>query len=41
MILGIINAANGKEEKLPLIGQFADKFKFWTRNPQKCGFFDT
>jgi uncharacterized membrane protein len=28
MILGIINAANGKEEKLPLIGQFADKFKF-------------
>jgi len=27
-ILGIINAVNGKEEKLPLVGQFADKFKF-------------
>ena len=26
-ILGIINAANGKQEKLPLIGQFADSFK--------------
>jgi len=24
-ILGIINAVNGKEEKLPLIGQYADK----------------
>ncbi|HOX61080.1 MAG TPA: hypothetical protein PLV72_03685 [Candidatus Magasanikbacteria bacterium] len=28
MIIGIVNAANGKEEKLPLIGHFADKFKF-------------
>jgi len=28
MVIGIVNAANGKEEKLPLIGQFADKFKF-------------
>ena len=27
-IVGIVNAANGKQEKLPLIGQFADKFKF-------------
>ena len=27
-IIGIINAANGKEEKLPIIGQFADKFRF-------------
>lgn len=27
-IIGIINAANGKKEKLPFIGQFADKFKF-------------
>jgi uncharacterized membrane protein len=26
-IIGIINAANGKQEKLPLIGQFADSFK--------------
>lgn len=28
MVLGIINAVNGKEEKLPVIGQFADKFNF-------------
>ncbi|MFA5127733.1 MAG: DUF4870 domain-containing protein [Patescibacteria group bacterium] len=27
-IIGIINAANGKKEKLPFIGDFADKFKF-------------
>lgn len=27
-VIGVINAVNGKEEKLPLIGQFADKFKF-------------
>jgi uncharacterized membrane protein len=27
-IIGIVNAANGKQEKLPLIGQYADKFKF-------------
>ena len=26
-ILGIINAANGKEKQLPVIGQFADKFE--------------
>ena len=26
-IIGIVNAANGKQDKLPLIGQFADKFK--------------
>jgi len=25
-LIGIINAASGKEEKLPVIGQFADKF---------------
>lgn len=28
LVIGIINAVNGKEEKLPVIGQFADKFKF-------------
>lgn len=27
-IIGIVNAANGKQEKLPLIGQFGDKMKF-------------
>jgi uncharacterized membrane protein len=27
-VVGIMNAANGKEEKLPVIGQFADNFKF-------------
>lgn len=26
-IIGIVNAANGKQEKLPLIGQFGDMFK--------------
>jgi uncharacterized membrane protein len=25
-LIGIINAASGKEEKLPIIGQFGDKF---------------
>ncbi len=28
VILGIVNAANGKEEPLPVVGHFADKFKF-------------
>jgi uncharacterized membrane protein len=28
MILGIVNAANGKQEPLPLVGQFANMFKF-------------
>ena len=27
-ILGIMNVVNGKMEKLPLVGQFADKFNF-------------
>ncbi len=27
-VIGILNAANGKEKPLPLIGQFADSFKF-------------
>ncbi|MCX6781846.1 MAG: hypothetical protein NTW66_01900 [Candidatus Magasanikbacteria bacterium] len=27
-ILGIVNAANGKQEKLPLIGKLGDMFKF-------------
>ncbi len=27
-IIGIMNAANGKQEPLPIIGQFADVFKF-------------
>jgi len=26
-IMGILNALNGKEQPLPIIGQFADKFK--------------
>ncbi|MFA6486168.1 MAG: hypothetical protein WCT40_02275 [Candidatus Magasanikbacteria bacterium] len=28
LILGIINAVNGKQEPLPVIGKFADVFKF-------------
>lgn len=28
LILGIMNAAQGKEKPLPFIGQFAEKFKF-------------
>ena len=28
LILGLLNVLQGKQEKLPLIGQFADKFKF-------------
>ncbi len=28
MIMGIINAANGEEKPLPLIGSYADKLKF-------------
>jgi len=28
LIVGIMNAANGKETPLPLIGQFASQFKF-------------
>ncbi len=28
LIIGIVNAANGKEEPLPVIGKFADRFKF-------------
>jgi uncharacterized membrane protein len=28
VILGIVNAAAGKEEPLPLVGQFASMFKF-------------
>jgi len=27
-ILGIVNAANGKQEPLPVVGKFADMFKF-------------
>jgi len=27
-IIGVLNVVNGKEKPLPLIGQFADKFKF-------------
>lgn len=27
-IIGIVNAANGKQEKLPIVGQFGDLFKF-------------
>ena len=27
MIMGIVNAASGKKVQLPIIGQFADKFK--------------
>ena len=28
LILGIVNAVNGKQEPLPLVGKFADVFKF-------------
>ncbi len=28
MVIGIINAANGKEKELPIIGQFGKKFTF-------------
>lgn len=28
LILGIINAVNGKQEPLPIVGKFADVFKF-------------
>lgn len=28
LILGIVNAVNGKQEPLPLVGGFADVFKF-------------
>ena len=28
VIVGILNALNGKEKPLPLIGQFGDKFNF-------------
>jgi len=28
LILGIVNAVNGKEEPLPVIGQFSSVFKF-------------
>lgn len=28
MIVGIINAVNGKTEPLPVVGKFADSFKF-------------
>ena len=28
LIIGISNAANGKKQPLPVIGQFADNFKF-------------
>lgn len=28
LVIGILNAAQGKEEPLPLIGQFADRFHF-------------
>jgi uncharacterized membrane protein len=28
LILGIVNAANGKQQPLPVIGKFADVFKF-------------
>ena len=27
-VIGIMNALNGKEEQLPVIGQFASNFKF-------------
>lgn len=27
-IIGIVNVVNGKKEHLPVIGQFAEKFKF-------------
>lgn len=28
LILGIVNAVNGKQEPLPVVGKFADVFKF-------------
>lgn len=28
LIIGVMNAANGKEKPLPIIGSFADSFKF-------------
>jgi uncharacterized membrane protein len=28
LVIGIMNAANGKQQPLPLVGQFADVFKF-------------
>lgn len=28
LVIGVMNAANGKEVELPLIGQFAKNFKF-------------
>jgi uncharacterized membrane protein len=28
LIIGIINAAKGEEKQLPIIGQYAEKFKF-------------
>jgi len=28
LIFGIVNAANGKQEPLPVVGKFADIFKF-------------
>jgi len=28
LIIGIVNAANGKQEPLPIIGKYADVFKF-------------
>lgn len=28
LILGIVNVANGKEKPLPVVGSFAEKFKF-------------
>jgi uncharacterized membrane protein len=28
LILGIVNVANGKEKPLPVVGGFAEKFKF-------------
>lgn len=28
LIVGIVNAVNGKKEPLPVIGKFADRFKF-------------
>jgi len=27
-IMGIVNALNGKQERLPIIGKYADKFQF-------------
>lgn len=28
LVIGVLNAANGKEKPLPLVGQFAEKFNF-------------